>query len=445
MNMNLLLYLLVILVPFSQSFTVATIGNRPINLGMDTILIGIILMIYLFKSVFKRPRWVHNQAATLLLVWLGWNVFTIVISMLSLTLGQVIVSIVVLLRWGQYVPIFFLLASGRILTRSQCKKTIFILGVSGVLAAGLALYQVYSGLNTLYFKGAPSFTIPLFREANLAEQVGSSGFYEGSANYNVAGAYMLIALLMITPFILGAHQWFYRIGGIAIILLLIAGVVVTASRISMLAGVIGIGIGSYLYSKRLFCFTVILGVLGIVLAFFAFQETRIVVDLIETVTYLPQVIPMVLAGNYGSVEGGISLTVFGAAMRVVGAREALEIFLLNPVTGVGFFAYQYYTPLFTADNYYLQTLAETGLIGAGIMVLFFGSLIKSAGRATRRSLDSYAWKYRVGLLAMLVAMLVVNITGGIFYVQKVWGAFLIVCGVWYVIRTPRPLTPIRTQ
>lgn len=437
--MVILLYLLIILVPFSQSFTVATVGNRPINLGMDTVLIGVILLLYFSKIVFHKKRIVYNQTATILLLWGGWNIFSIVISMLFLSMNQVMISLIVLLRWGQYIPIFFLLANGRILTRDQCQKTTIVLGISGSLAAGLALYQVYNGLNRLYFKGAPSFTIPLFREANFAEQTGLSGFYEGSANYNVAGAYMLLVLLMITPFIIDTHRRFQRISGFALLLFLFAGIFVTASRISVIAAIIGIGVLGYLHSWRILRLILGLGVIGIVLAFSIFKDTTIVTSIIETVTYLPQVIPMVLAGYYGSVEGGIPLTVFGAAMRLVGVREALEIFLYNPISGIGFAAYPYYATLFAPDNYYLQILAETGLIGASFMILFFVSLLKSMYNSIERSIDPYLWQYRLGITTTLIAMLIVNITGGIFYIQKIWGAFLIVCGVWYIVKRPEPL------
>lgn len=437
--MVILFYLLIILVPFSQSFTVGTIGNRPINLGMDTVLIGIILLLYLSKVVFQKKRIVYNQAATILLVWGGWNIFTIVVSMLFLTMNQVMVSFIVFLRWGQYIPVFFLLANGQILTRSQCQKTIIVLGISGSLAAGLALYQVYSGLNRLYFKGAPSFTIPLFRETDFAKQTGLSGFYEGSANYNVAGAYILLTLLMIAPFIIETRGRFQRVSGLALLLFLFAGIFVTASRISVIAAIIGIGVLGYLHSWRILRLILTLGGVGIVLAFSIFKDTTIVTSIIETVTYLPQVIPMVLAGYYGSAEGNIPLTVFGAAMRLVGVREALEIFFYNPVSGVGFAAYPYYAKLFAPDNYYLQLLAETGLIGAGLMVLFFVSLTKSMCNPVVRPADLYLWKYRLGIITTMIAMLIVNITGGIFYIQKVWGAFLIVYGVWYIIKRPAPL------
>ena len=429
-----LYYILIPLVPFSQSIPVLSLGSRSVNLGMDTVLIAIIVLWhYLFKRHSVTGVFQHSKISTILILWLLWNLTTIVISSLYLKPNEVAENFFVFLRWTQYIPIFMILSNGK-LSYKQTKVTVVLLVCSGVFAACLGLYQIYEGLDSLHFKGAPSFTVPLFREAEIAESTNDAGLYVGSANYNVVGAYLLIALLMLFPFVLSAKKYFYKIVGLLIVIVLIAGIIVTFSRISLIACVVALLIAMYCISRMTFVKGVLFISIILAVSFVFFSQFKAVSEIYELITKITDAIPLVLGGGGWSPSSDISASVFGAALRVAGARDAIIIFMDNPIIGYGFNAFQHYGLFFTPDNYYLQMAAETGLIGVLFFVLFMLELYKSIKLSGKYVANKFVVNYRIGLTATIVAMLIVNLTGNLFYIQKVWGPFLIVCGIWYSLR-----------
>lgn len=422
-------YILIPLVPFSQSVPVLSLGSRSVNLGMDTIFISILILWHIFTNKKKLNLYhKYNRSSLILVCWLIWNFITILISSLYLTFNQVAENFIVLLRWGQYVPIFIILANGK-LNYYQSKKAILILCFSGVMAAGLGFYQIYDGLNPLYFKGAPSFTAPLFREADPSEFVDENGNYMGSANYNVVGAYLIITTLLSISYVLSSFSRYVRIIGSLAILIMIGGIVITFSRSSFIALILSMLFLIYKYSKKKFIYSIGIALCALIFSFIAFRQFPLIADLTETALNIFTVIPRVLAGDQWSSGSDVSSQVYGAALRVVGMRDSFYIFANNPLIGYGFNAYQYFGLNNTPDNYILQTLAETGIVGFILMFLFFKLLVGLSVNSNKPDICIFVANSQKALLSILLAMIIVNSTGGIFYIQKVWGAFLMVCGI----------------
>jgi O-Antigen ligase len=433
-----LYYVLIPLVPFSQSIPVATLGRRSVNLGLDTVLIAILMVWHRASRPFSQDEPQNREKASqVLVVWLIWNVLTVVFSAAYLKRDQFAECLVVLCRWGQYVPLFVVLAAGK-LSYEQCKKTIVLLTMTAVAASALGWFQLSQGLYSGVFKGAPSFTVPLMREKDAADYVDDLGMYTGSANYNVVGAYMLLALAMFLPFVLRAHTPVRRIGGYLLVVFFASGVVITFSRISAVALVVLFLYCVQAHSRVAFRRTLVATSLVLVTAFALLQQFTLIADLTETTVRVWEVVPLVLHGdNYLSGTSDASSTVFGAALRVVGIRNSLEMFATHPVTGYGFNAFQFFGSANTPDNYFLQILAETGLPGFGLLIMFLYTLVISTKPQGETSRDNFLSTYRIGFRGALIAMILVNLTGGIFYIQKAWGPFLIVAGIWLCISRRR--------
>lgn len=436
-------YLLIPLVPFSQSIPIISLGSRSINLGMDTIFITILILWHMFTS--KRRINILSKSdriSFILTCWLIWNFFTICISSLYLTFNQTAENFIVLLRWGQYVPIFIILANGK-LNYDQSKKAILILCISGVMAAALGFYQIFDGLNPLYFKGAPSFTVPLFRESDPGELLDESGFYMGSANYNVVGAYLIISILLSVSYFIPSNKRYVKILGVLAVLIMIGGVIITFSRSSFIALILSLLFFMYKYSKKRFIYTLLILSCVLISSFLVFRNFPLIADLIETVLNIFDVVPRVLAGEQWSASSDVSSQVYGAASRIVGIRDSFYIFWHSPVFGYGFNAYQFFGLKNTPDNYFLQSLAETGVIGFALLVLFFIKTLQSFLSNKFLDSDNFIRNYRIGMSAVISAMLLVNFSSGIFYVQKVWGTFLIFIAIWHSVRKLRLLETVK--
>jgi O-antigen ligase len=128
-------------------------------------------------------------------------------------------------------------------------------------------------------------------------------------------------------------------------------------------------------------------------------------------------------------------------------RQAIASFSQSPVWGHGFRATRWLhgpSSYFTADSYYLEALADSGLIGLFLLFSFLGTLFISAGRLHRLARvqrDAVLQKFAAGYLAAFVGLLIINLFGGMFVMQKIWGTFLMLsalaCNQLWLLRRKR--------
>jgi hypothetical protein len=104
-------------------------------------------------------------------------------------------------------------------------------------------------------------------------------------------------------------------------------------------------------------------------------------------------------------------------------REAFIVFLNFPLLGCGFFGFSYQAPeLGTAESFYLQLLAETGIIGFGMLIMFLVKLWSYT--KTEFHKGSFSYLYQIGFRGAFSAAIFANLTGTLFYDQRIWGLFL---------------------
>lgn len=421
-----LLLLLVPLSVLSQSTTIATIGGRPINIGVDTIVIAVVLAWTISQVPASVEVAEREPAARALLAWMAWNAVTFVIGAFNATARPMVEGGAVLLRQLQYVPIFLLLAQG-MLPKRAVRNAFLLLIAAGLLGSGIAIWQVAHGLDRSLYKGAPSFTVPLFRELDRAELTDARGLYRGSANYNVAGTYFAMALIMLLG---GWHLPVFRSSSVHWLsaVVLTTGTALSASKSAMASTLVGVVVLGGQRSWRRGIGVLVIALLVSAGGLALLRDTGLVQEVRETARRLPEAVGLVLRGERWDGSQNIGASVFGAAMRVVGAIDAVRVAADHPVLGLGYGMYSGGSELFTPDNFFLQSLAETGLIGVVICMIVLSRLFE-VGSRLKKSTDVERIRLGRMLKALLWLLIVANVSSGLFYSQKIWGPFLIVCGL----------------
>jgi O-antigen ligase len=111
---------------------------------------------------------------------------------------------------------------------------------------------------------------------------------------------------------------------------------------------------------------------------------------------------------------------YSISTRVEAWRIIWEIVKVNPVLGLGFANYYFYTPLFPILGYYVQfnshnnyvdIIAQTGFAGLICFLWFIGELGVSGWRLKEEVSEGFAKAYIIGALGGLVGTLVAGMLG----------------------------------
>jgi len=421
------LYFLMILIPYSQSVTIFNITGREVNVGMHTTVVCLIILIMIIVKRFRIP--IIKEPPTSVLFLLGlWTFLTIVVAIISRSGLSISNSIVTWIRWIQFIPIVYFITSFDIDTK-YIKNFVKIFIWLGIITAFWGIIEVatHTDLEARAFRGAVTFTRPLFRELDLASSFGDNGFYRGSANYNVSGAFMVIVTFITLPFLRTRVFFNTRIISFLLILLLLVGIAVTKSRSSVLAFIGGIAFYAYSYSAKKFL-NVMFAFLVVVIVFFTFFSNYWLGPMIiDTIDKLPDAMSIVKLGEPWNSSMGFNMNVYGAAMRWVAIKEAFRIFLDSPIFGVGFFGFSSASILGTSENFYMQFLSETGIIGFGLLMMYFYYVWDKT--KTKFLKGSFEDNYQIGFRSVFIVFLIVNFTGTLMYDTRIWGLLLILSAI----------------
>ncbi len=422
-------YALLFLIPlsvFSQSSNVISIGERGVNLGMDTIYIFILVLVELAKGDNNKFNMNLNRSSVTLLLCFMYFFLNSLGSSFFGHVGFSLSGIIVYLRLFQYVPIFILLSNLNI----DFKKSIQIINTfifTGVAGSILAAYQLFSG-NYSYMKGMPSFTMPIFRELDGLTENGS---YDGSANYNVYAAFMLFPILLIILL------WYCRNENLGIkikkiiiyFIILLIGMYFSSSRAAILAILIGIISLNFNFKrilnslKPLFLISISIFILG-----YIFREQPFIKSFTNIVLYFNEALPYAMDNVAYNSNMGFSGDTLGAVVRLFGYSEAIRVFLIYPLFGCGFDMFLSQSVHYP-ENLFLQILAETGIIGFWLYINFIYRFYKDAARIPMT--NKFNKYYVLTFQAIILALVFVNMTGATLLIQKVWGPFLIISGCFY--------------
>lgn len=421
------LYLLSFFIPFSQSVPLINIGGRNLHIGFDTVVISIIMIGYITRPLVKRKDIiVFDKALKWLLIWWFWNLCMLALTAIQLSGAPKSDAVIVFLRWSQYIPVFFIVLNMNI-TPTQVKTVLWICTICGVLIGFVNIFEFFI-IGVDYTK---------IRGAGLAVK---SLFIEGAhTNYNISAAYLATVGLAIAPFLLLTRNWRKRLGLIIIMIVLLIGAWLAASRSALLAFILGLVFLGMFYFRRTLAYSTITLLPLAMAALWFLRDSRVVHNFLK-LAYIPQALPLLLGADLQSL--GLPLNAGGGVQRLFLWGEAFRFFMQSPIWGHGFRATRWSmgpSAYFTADSYYIEILADTGLIGLIFFLFFAGTLYMSAIRLYKLARgDAFLRKFSIGYQAAFVGLMFVNLFAGMFMSQKIWGIFILlsalVCNQLHLLR-----------
>jgi len=391
-NLKFLLYLLPISILLGTNIPTFSIGNRIIYIGTTEILLAI-LAIGSFLRVMLREEnlLISRKVLHSIFIFSFVLIISILVTILRTQQVNYINSYIELARWIEYLLEFIIIC---ILVKEerQIKIILVILLLCMVVLITSSLYQ------------AVSFNYNVSRIYGLFIS-GSNRAGQSVSNPNVLGAFFMISGLYLLSFVIGRSFKFRKILWLLVILN-IAVLLQTLSRSAMLGFLVGVLVLSFLYRKPSLI-VITAGLCG----FLLFLSERVQQRLVESLH---------LYG--GSVSAGSILARLQAWKEVPGQLSD-HLFL-----GVGFGAFQEYFGYLTPDNYYLEILATTGILGFCALIFMFWQIIKK--NILLKTFDNMFFRdLKISYTASILAFLIANIFGGLFFNPRLLALFWLLTGL----------------
>lgn len=267
--------------------------------------------------------------------------------------------------------------------------------------AVLPAYSLYFSLTT----GGNFTRIGSYAVKGSAE-LGIEGNY-AQANFNELGALCAALGAGSAGFFLLAKTHRLRLVYLSALLLYTSGVVLTSSRSGLVAEGIGLVLVALFLPGRPLSKTVMVAAPFVLVAinarFFEILFNRFTETMVE-----------------GSHE------YLSAYTRIEGMRSAWSVFAEHPFLGVGYAAFRLFSAegFITPECYYLEVLADLGLVGA---VAFCGLILQAAWRGWRLSGEAREIFIAAGM-APVVTLLASNLSGNNFFDPSLLLLFLIFLG-----------------
>lgn len=317
------------------------------NLGfvLSDILAGIVFVYILFKLI-RNKKLSSSKLFVPGLLFIASLSLSLIFSPLNLTKDQFIISSLYLIRWIFYFSIYLSFVYLKKDFLNGFFSKILLIAISFFLFLGYFQVLFYPDLRNLLYAGWDEH---LYR------------FFGTFLDPNFAGAFLVLIFIYALHLILSQKSKSKTLK--LILVSTFIAIFLTFSRSSYLMLVAGVSVLLFLETKRenIIKFLIICG-----LAFFIVLNNRF----------------------FG--EGTKLFRTASIAAREASAKEAIDIFKKNPITGVGFnsykFALQKYNfyknnsvksrSSFGTDDSFLFILATSGLIGFSAFLYFCFAVIK---------------------------------------------------------------------
>ena len=297
-------------------------------------------------------------------------------------------------NWKNYVEMFLLVpvVVSAIRSKRQVQTLIFIMCL-GTLVVNRSYYTLLSDRDLSHF----SYDV---RDSGLLGYAGVNGF----------AAFEAIFCSFLIGFLPAIRRWYLKLGALLLLASGIYCLLFAFSRgayIGILSGMLTVG----LIKNRKYLILVFL----IVLSWQTVLPTSV-----------QQRIMMTTSGS-GSGQFDSS-----SEERLTLWRDALGMFERNPITGTGFNTYEYMHrvgPYQDTHNYYLKTLAETGVVGMIIFLLLLKTLFKAGWELRGSATDPFWSALGTGFTAAVICSIVINFFGDRWTYQQVDGYLWILFGL----------------
>jgi O-antigen ligase len=384
----------ILLLPLGEfgRYFLPQIGSTP--LVVNDVLVGLVVLVWLGKKIVKKGT-IQVKLWLPIIAFLGVCCLSLLVNSTRLTIPQLIVSSLYIVRWGIYAGLYFVVADFDNAFRQRILTLLLIAGQI-VVSIGFLQFFFYPSLRNLYYLGWDEHLYRMF-----------SVFLDP----NFAGVFFVLVFLLtggvVFKKIKEKKQIAAVVVGIFSVFDLIA-VYLTYSRSALLMLLISIVVFLWLYQKKtyiIFSF--------IVLVFILF-----------------------LSPKSFQTEGTNIFRIASTEARLTSAQDALDIAVKNPLLGVGFNAYRYAQYKYgyisgkywvishgggSTDNSYLFILATTGVVG----FLTYLFLIYQVSKVQKIALVKKETKILgivtiASLIGLLVSAVFTNTLFYIFIMEWVW-------------------------
>lgn len=297
-------------------------------------------------------------------------------------------------NWKNYVEMFLLalVVISAIRTKHQMQIMILIMCL-GTLVVNRSYYSLLADRDLSQF----SYDV---RDSGLLGYAGVNGF----------AAFEAMLLSFLIGFLPAIRQWYLKVGAMTVLVSGFYCLLFAFSRgayVGILSGMLTVGV----VKRRKYLLFVAL----IVITWQTVMPTSVQQRIMMTTS--------------GSGSGHFDSS---SEERLTLWRDALDMFKRNPVTGTGFNTYEYMHRVGSyqdTHNYYLKTLAETGLLGMGMFLILLKTLLSAGWNLQKSTGDPFYSSLGVGFTAAVICAIVINFFGDRWSYQQVDGYLWILFGL----------------
>lgn len=392
---DLLLYLLPLSLLVGTNIPAGSIGDRVVYVGTTEALIGLSMAAVLMRFLVAHASMaVPGSVFVPLLLFSCVVPGSLVARILATGEGVSPEAYIETIRWFEYLAVFLIVLSvvrhGRQL---QILLGVFI--IASLLNAGVALFQ------------SATFDVMEARIYGLLVS-GSDRAGASVSNPNVAGSLFMISSVFLGAFAIHANS--RKPLYLALCAVMVVAGLMTLSR----SAILGLGTGA------------------LVLVVISGQRVRAVVlgGVVLTAFCLTVWASDILRGRLIDsfhLEGD-TVAAQSILLRLEVWQDAFYRFEDHPILGAGFGEFRSASTPLAVDNYYLEILATTGIVGLTILLWMFGAIIFFVWRV-RAPRDSPFFAIRAGYLGSIAGLLVASFFGGLLFNPRILGLFWLLTGI----------------
>lgn len=310
---------------------------KPLDIGT-----GLVVIVWLIFKLIKKEKIKQKYVIVPILLFATIGFFSLIINYFSLSLNQFLASLMYLVRWIEYVGIFFVVSEFDKSFKKKIINSILSVGLI-VVIVGYIQYFFYSSLKSLFYLGWDEHMHRMF-----------SVFFDP----NFAGAFFVLLFLFLSNLFFNKKN---KLIGLLSILTL-GAIFLTFSRSALIMLITSSAVMFTLMNKKIW----------IVLLFI--------------ITFLV----LVISSKYFNIENINLFRVVSTEARLETAKNAITIIKDHPIFGVGLNSYRYIQIRYGfrnknaelshadagVDNSILFVLATTGGVGLILYLLIWFRILK---------------------------------------------------------------------
>lgn len=310
---------------------------KPLDIGT-----GLVVIVWLIFKLIKKEKIKQKYVIVPILLFATIGFFSLIINYFSLSLNQFLASLMYLVRWIEYVGIFFVVSEFDKSFKKKIINSILSVGLI-VVIVGYIQYFFYPSLKSLFYLGWDEHMHRMF-----------SVFFDP----NFAGAFFVLLFLFLSNLFFNKKN---KLIGLLSILTL-GAIFLTFSRSALIMLITSSAVMFTLMNKKIW----------IVLLFI--------------ITFLV----LVISSKYFNIENINLFRVVSTEARLETAKNAITIIKDHPIFGVGLNSYRYIQIRYGfrnknaelshadagVDNSILFVLATTGGVGLILYLLIWFRILK---------------------------------------------------------------------